>query len=78
MLPATTVNGRQACPTASNGAPDCRQGAELLCKSKGYGTGTAVDIDQARGCTSDEMRRRLVGQSVTCSSTWHVRRALCR
>jgi hypothetical protein len=78
VLPASTVSGRQACPTAANGAPNCGEGAVLLCQSKGYRTGTAVDIDQARGCTSEEMRRRLVGQSVTCSSTYHVRRAICR
>jgi hypothetical protein len=39
------VSGRAACVVASNGAPDCKAGADELCRSKGFKEGKSLDTD---------------------------------
>jgi hypothetical protein len=73
-----TITGRQTCPTAPNGAPDCEKGAEMLCQANGFRTGSATEIEQVRDCTGDQLRDRFFGQRVECSGTYRVRRASCR
>jgi len=48
--PSTMVTGRAACVVASNGAPDCKIGADRLCQSKGYKEGKGIDIDTSEKC----------------------------
>ncbi|WP_051345930.1 MULTISPECIES: hypothetical protein [unclassified Bradyrhizobium] len=43
--PSTVVTGRAACVVASNGAPDCKIGADRLCQSQGFREGKGIDTD---------------------------------
>jgi hypothetical protein len=40
--PSTMVSGRAACVVATNGALDCKAGAEKLCQSKGFKEGKSL------------------------------------
>ena len=45
------VSGRAACLVSTNGAPDCKAGADRLCQSKGYKEGKSLDTDAAEKCS---------------------------
>ncbi|MGF6308466.1 hypothetical protein ABIB82_003429 [Bradyrhizobium sp. i1.8.4] len=49
--PSTVVTGRAACVVASNGAPDCKIGADRLCRSKGFREGKGIDTDSSEKCS---------------------------
>jgi hypothetical protein len=49
--PSTVVTGRAACVLASNGAPDCKIGADRLCQSKGFREGKGIDTDASEKCS---------------------------
>ncbi|MHC2331595.1 hypothetical protein [Bradyrhizobium sp. USDA 4454] len=49
--PSTVVTGRAACLVASNGAPDCKIGADRLCQSKGFKEGRGLDTDASEKCS---------------------------
>ena len=49
--PSTMVTGRAACVVASNGAPDCKIGADRLCQSKGFKEGKSIDTDASEKCS---------------------------
>lgn len=45
-----TINGRQTCRIAANGAPDCVAAADALCRSKGFASGKSLDMTTAEVC----------------------------
>lgn len=45
-----TINGRETCRVAANGAPDCVAAADALCRSKGFGSGKSLDMTTAEVC----------------------------
>ncbi|MTV18870.1 MULTISPECIES: hypothetical protein [Bradyrhizobium] len=49
--PSTVVTGRAPCVVASNGAPDCKIGADRLCQSKGFREGKGIDTDASEKCS---------------------------
>ena len=49
--PSTMVTGRAACGVASNGAPDCKIGADRLCQSKGSKEGKSIGTDASEQCS---------------------------
>ncbi|WP_249136487.1 hypothetical protein [Bradyrhizobium tropiciagri] len=49
--PSTVVTGRAVCVVASNGAPDCKTGADRLCQSKGFKEGKGIDTDASEKCS---------------------------
>lgn len=49
---ARLITGRQLCPTASNGAPDCLKGANALCRANGFESGRSVDVTSTQRCPS--------------------------
>jgi hypothetical protein len=66
--PATTIiSGRERCTLGPNAAPDCRLAVEALCRSKGYGSGTAVDFEMDEKCPPPY-----------CTMDHFVTRALCQ
>jgi len=72
------VTGRAACTVASNGAPDCKAGADKLCQSKGYKEGKSLDTDAAEKCSPKVFipgRKREPGD---CRTENYVTRALCQ
>lgn len=78
MGPSTMVSGRAACVVASNGAPDCKAGADRLCQSKGFKEGKSVDTDAAEKCSPKAYipgRKREPGD---CRTENYVIKALCQ
>jgi hypothetical protein len=50
--PSSVVKGRMGCPVATNGAPDCKAGADKLCQAKGFKEGKSLDTDAAEKCSA--------------------------
>ncbi|HKS18391.1 MAG TPA: hypothetical protein VJS63_04185 [Bradyrhizobium sp.] len=78
LKPSTVVTGRSACLVAANGAPDCKAGADKLCRSKGYAEGKSLDTDAAEKCSPKAYipgRKREPGD---CKTENYVTRAVCQ
>lgn len=70
----TMASGRTLCPAAANGAPDCKRGADQLCKEKGYAEGRSVDIESSQKCSA---KSYFSGQGA-CRTENFVTRAVCQ
>ena len=70
----TVASGRTLCPPAANGAPDCKRGADQLCKEKGYAEGRSVDIESTQKCSA---KSYFSGQGA-CRTENFVTRAVCQ
>lgn len=68
------VSGRALCPAAANGAPDCKAGAEQLCREKGYKDGSSVDVESTQKCSA---KAYFSGQGA-CRTENFVTRAMCQ
>jgi hypothetical protein len=78
-LPSSRVAaGRERCPVAPNGAPDCVVAAAILCRAIGYGAGSSIDFETAEVCPADAALARWRGQRVVCTTENYVTRALCQ
>ncbi len=78
-LPAARIAvGRERCAIAPNGAPDCRVAAEALCRAKGYGGGSSVDVETTEDCPPDASLARWRGETVVCATENYVTRSLCQ
>jgi hypothetical protein len=76
--PSTMVTGRMACVVSTNGAPDCKMGADRLCQSKGYKDGKSLDTDAVEKCSPKVYipgRQRKPGD---CKTESFVIKALCQ
>jgi hypothetical protein len=76
--PSTMVSGRTACLVSSNGAPDCKAGADRLCQSKGYKEGKSLDTDAAEKCSPKAYVPGYKRQAGDCKTENYVTRALCQ
>ena len=76
--PSTMVSGRSACLVSSNGAPDCKAGADRLCQSKGYKEGKSLDTDAAEKCSPKVYMPGYKRQPGDCKTENYVTRALCQ
>ncbi len=76
--PSTMVKGRAACVVATNGAPDCKAGADKLCQSKGYKEGNSLDTDAAEKCSPKVFIPGRQRQPGDCKTENYVTRALCQ
>ena len=72
------VTGRQLCPLASNGAPDCAQGAVALCRVKGFQTGRHVDIMSGQRCSVQAWWSGGKKIKNACRNETYVTRAVCQ
>ena len=79
-LPGTRViTGRQLCPAASNGAPDCQQGVETLCRAKGFqGGGRTIDVTSAQRCPAKVYLENRAPKEGECRVETYVTRAVCQ
>jgi hypothetical protein len=78
-LPKTRiVNGRQLCPPAANGAPDCAPAVAALCRTKGFGAGRGVDINSTQKCPAWVWLSGRPPQAGECRSETFVTRAICQ
>ena len=76
--PSSMVTGRAACVVASNGAPDCKAGADKLCQSKGYKEGKSLDTDAAEKCSPVVFLPGRKRGPNDCKTENFVTRALCQ
>ena len=76
--PSSMVTGRAACVVASNGAPDCKAGADKLCQSKGFKEGKSLDTDAAEKCSPIVFLPGHKRGPNDCKTENFVTRALCQ
>jgi len=72
------VTGRSKCEAAPNGAPDCRVAANALCRSKGFGQGTSLDVESAEKCPVQTWLSGRPRKPGECGVETFVTRASCR
>ena len=74
---ARLVSGYEKCRIAPNGAPNCAAAADAICRTKGFKTGSSVDMTSAEVCPP---KIYLAGRSSGpgCHSETFVSSALCR
>jgi hypothetical protein len=78
-FPASRVVAERAtCPTAPNGAPDCRVAAEAVCKAHGFATGSSIDFQTAEKCPPVALNRPAGEPPPRCVIESYVTRALCQ
>lgn len=71
---ARLMRGRERCEIAPNGAPDCVEAAELLCRKHGFATGKSVDFTSAEECPA----RAYLGQGGECTTVTFISQAMCQ
>jgi hypothetical protein len=72
------VTGRAVCPIAGNGAPDCKAGADALCKTKGMTSGRSLDMDSAHNCSTQNLMAGARSIKDICRTETFVTRAMCQ
>jgi hypothetical protein len=78
-LPAARfVNGREVCPVAPNGAPDCRVAAEAICKAHGFASGSSADFQTYQKCPPIAFNRPNGEPPPPCVIESAVTRAFCQ
>jgi hypothetical protein len=77
-LPAArVVSGHEKCRVAPNGAPDCGAAAAAMCRTKGFKSGSSVDMTTAEVCPPKVwMAGRMSGPG--CHTVTFVSSALCQ
>ncbi len=78
-LPTTRVlAGHQKCTISANGAPDCSDAADRLCKRRGFGSGQTVDITSAHECPLRVTLGQREARPGECKNVTFVSRAMCQ
>jgi hypothetical protein len=72
------VSGRQICPPAPNGAPDCQRGVEALCQTKGFQAGRTLDISSSQRCPAKVWMSGRAPKEGDCRLETYVVRAVCQ
>ena len=72
------VTGRQRCPPAANGAPDCTVGAEAMCRAKGFGSGRHLEVSSTESCKPKIRFTDKPRFDRNCSTETFVTRAVCQ
>jgi hypothetical protein len=76
--PSSMVSGRMICPVSTNGAPDCKLGADKLCQSKGFKEGKSLNSDSAETCSAKVLIPGRARKPDDCRTDNYVTRALCQ
>jgi hypothetical protein len=76
--PSLIVTGRMGCPVSTNGAPDCKAGADKLCQSKGHKEGKSLNTDAAEKCSAKVYLPGHKREPGDCRTENYVTRALCQ
>ncbi len=78
-IPGTRViTGRERCPPASNGAPDCDRGVEALCRTKGFQSGRTLEVTSAHRCSVRGLISGRAQKEGPCPVETYVIRAVCQ
>jgi hypothetical protein len=79
VVPGTRViTGRQLCPPAANGAPDCEQGVVALCRTKGLQAGRSLDVTSSQRCPAKVWMSGRPPKEGECRLETYVTRAVCQ
>ncbi|GAC1630934.1 MAG: hypothetical protein NVS4B4_13130 [Bradyrhizobium sp.] len=76
--PSTMVAGRTICPASTNGAPDCKLGADKLCQAKGFKEGKSLNTDSAETCSPKVLIPGRTRKPDDCRTDNYVTSALCQ
>ena len=76
--PSSMVAGRMICPVSANGAPDCKVGADKLCRSKDFKEGNSLNTDSAETCSAKLLIPGRTRKPDDCRRDNYVTRALCQ
>jgi hypothetical protein len=76
--PSAMVTGRSVCPSAANGATDCKIAADKLCQSKGYRDGDSLNMDSAETCSARVLIPGRARKPGDCRTDNLVTRAMCQ
>jgi hypothetical protein len=76
--PSSMVAGRMICPVSSNGAPDCKLGADRLCQAKGFREGNSLNTDSAETCSAKVLIPGRTRKPDDCRTDNFVTSALCQ
>jgi hypothetical protein len=76
--PSVIVTGRMGCPVSTNGAPDCKAGADKLCQSKGHKEGKSLNVDAAEKCSAKVFLPGHKREPGDCRTENYVTRAVCQ
>jgi hypothetical protein len=76
--PTSMVAGRMICPVSTNGAPDCKVGADKLCLSKGFKEGNSLNTDSAETCSAKVLIPGRTRKPDDCRKDNYVTRAICQ
>ena len=76
--PSSMVAGRMICPVSANGAPDCKVGADKLCRSKGFKEGNSLNTDSAETCSAKALILGRTRKQGDCRKDNYVTRAICQ
>jgi hypothetical protein len=76
--PGTMVSGRTLCPSAANGTPDCKIGADKLCQAKGYKEGKSLNTGSAETCSPKVLIPGRQRKPDDCRTDNYVTTALCQ
>jgi hypothetical protein len=76
--PATMVSGRMVCPSAANGTPDCKIGADKLCQAKGYKEGKSLNTGSVETCSPKVLIPGRQRKPDDCRTDNFVTTALCQ
>ena len=74
------VAGRERCPPAPNGAPDCVTATAVMCRANGFETGSSIDMQTEQKCPAATPSGP-TSPPLDESQCWlesYVIRALCR
>ena len=72
------VTGRQLCPLAPNGAPDCQQGVDALCRAKGFQAGRTLEVASGHRCSVKGLISGRASREAPCPLETYVTRAACQ
>jgi len=75
---SNVVAGFQRCAIAGNGAPDCGVASVALCQSKGFATGSSIDITSSRKCPASVWSQGREPTPGECQDESFVSRAMCQ
>jgi hypothetical protein len=76
--PSSMVAGRMICPVSGNGAPDCKLGADKLCRAKGFKEGKSLNTDSAEACSAKVLIPGRARKPGDCRTDNFVTSALCQ
>ena len=78
-IPGTRIiTGRQLCPPAPNGAPDCQQGVDALCRTKGFQGGRTLEVASGTRCSAKNLLAGGTPKEGLCRMETYVTRAVCQ